>query len=394
MEYALPVPEAPDLKDVKNFRLVGTSVADVDLEPITSGRQQYSLDLKLPDMLYAVVRRCPHGDGQPASFDASEASKIPGVVDFHMLRNSDHGGRIILPNCPNFVSGVAVLATSTWAAMQGAEKLSVEWQMPDARDDSDGLMQRCKQALDSEAEIVRRDGDADFGDQQHGIDVTYSLPFLAHVPMEPMNCTAHVIGDRAEVWAPTQNPPMAAEAVAKVLDIPQKNVTINVMPGARYWEIWDKTAFGMTGWTHRPLGVMVLNLGYRSGVPWNESRYANPEFDKALDEAGGTPVDNAEAADDGVQPTLERDVRFTDAGWAAGFDMQGGRTGRDGSVGLFGSTASLPRRRPTNSATLSPSPSPRRTKGSARSRSFPFPVSKGEVAKAKGCKEIKYYLIL
>jgi isoquinoline 1-oxidoreductase beta subunit len=237
---ALPVPEAPDLKNAQNFRLVGTSVADIDLEPITSGQQQYSLDLKLPDMLYAVVRRCPHGDGQPASFDASDASKVPGVVDFHALRNSDHGGRIILPNCPNFVSGVAVLATSTWAAMQAAEKLSVEWQMPDARDDSDELMQRFEQALDNEAEIVRSDGDADFGDQHHGIDVTYRLPFLAHVPMEPMNCTAHVRGDRAEVWAPTQNPPMAAEAVAKVLEIPQENVTINVMRsggafGRRYY---------------------------------------------------------------------------------------------------------------------------------------------------------------
>ncbi len=63
------------------------------------------------------------------------------------------------------------------------------------------------------------------------------------------------------------------------------DVNINVMPGAQYWEVWDKTPFGMTGWTHRPLGVMVLNLGYRSGVPWNESKYNNPEFDKALDEA-------------------------------------------------------------------------------------------------------------
>ena len=237
---ALPVPEAPDLKDVQDFRLVGTSVADVDLEPITSGQQEYSLDLKLPDMLYAVVRRCPHGDGQPISFDAGDAKTVPGVVDFHVLRNIDHGGRIILPNCPNFVSGVAVLATSTWAAMQGAEALNVEWQMPKSRDDSDELMQRFEQALDTEAEIVRSDGDAAFGDQENGIDVTYRLPFLAHMQMEPMNCTAHVRGDRAEVWAPTQNPPMAAEAVAKVLEIPQENVTIHVMRsgggfGRRYY---------------------------------------------------------------------------------------------------------------------------------------------------------------
>ncbi len=237
---ALPVPDAPDLKNVKDFRLIGTSVADVDLDAINSGRQHYSLDLKLPDMLYAVVRRCPHGDGQPVSFDASDARTITGVVDFHVLRNTDHGGRIILPNCPNFVSGVAVLATSTWAAMQGAEKLKVEWQMPDSRDDSDELMHRFEQALDAEAEIVRQDGDAAFGDLENSIDLNYRLPFLAHMPMEPMNCTAHVSGNRAEVWAPTQNPPMAAEAVAKVLEIPQENITINVMRaggafGRRYY---------------------------------------------------------------------------------------------------------------------------------------------------------------
>jgi ABC-type transport system substrate-binding protein len=62
-------------------------------------------------------------------------------------------------------------------------------------------------------------------------------------------------------------------------------VKINIMPGSQYWDNWTKVPFGMTGWTHRPLGVMVLNLGYRSGVPWNESKYSNPEFDKALDEA-------------------------------------------------------------------------------------------------------------
>lgn len=63
------------------------------------------------------------------------------------------------------------------------------------------------------------------------------------------------------------------------------NISLNVMPSSKYWEVWDKTPFGLTEWTHRPLGTMVLSLGYRSGVPWNETAYANPEFDAALDEA-------------------------------------------------------------------------------------------------------------
>jgi len=234
----LPVPEDPPLKSEDEFGLVGTSVPDVDVWPMLTGSQEYSSDLRLPNMLYAVVRRCPHGDGQPVSFDATAAKNVQGVVDFHVLRNVDHGGRIILPNCPNFVSGVAVLATNTWAALEGARKLEVEWQMPEERDDIDALMQAFERSLDGESLVVRQDGD-DI-DSDADIDVVYRLPFLAHVPMEPMNCTARVKGDTAEVWAPTQNPPMAAEAVAKVLGIPQENVTIHVMRsggafGRRYY---------------------------------------------------------------------------------------------------------------------------------------------------------------
>ncbi|MCP5151137.1 MAG: ABC transporter substrate-binding protein [Ectothiorhodospiraceae bacterium] len=80
----------------------------------------------------------------------------------------------------------------------------------------------------------------------------------------------------------------AVQAMVEMWKAAGIDVKINVMPGSQYWEVWDKTPFGMTGWTHRPLGTMVLNLGYRSGVPWNESNYSNPEFDAALDDAGAT----------------------------------------------------------------------------------------------------------
>jgi peptide/nickel transport system substrate-binding protein len=93
-------------------------------------------------------------------------------------------------------------------------------------------------------------------------------------------------------------------------------VTINVMPGAQYWEVWDKTPFGFTGWTHRPLGVMVLDLGYRSGVPWNESKYNNPAFDKALDEAGGVlDVDERRKKMEKVEKILQDDAVIVQPLW-------------------------------------------------------------------------------
>jgi peptide/nickel transport system substrate-binding protein len=98
------------------------------------------------------------------------------------------------------------------------------------------------------------------------------------------------------------------------------DVTINVLPGSQYWEVWDKTPFGMTGWTHRPLGVMVLNLGYRSGVPWNESRYSNPEFDAALDDAGATlEVEARRAKMEKVEMILQDDAVIVQPLWRSVF---------------------------------------------------------------------------
>lgn len=65
-------------------------------------------------------------------------------------------------------------------------------------------------------------------------------------------------------------------------------IDINVMPSAQYWEVWTTAPFSLTSWTHRPLGIMVLSVAYRAGVPWNETGYNNPDFEKALDEAEST----------------------------------------------------------------------------------------------------------
>lgn len=227
----LPVPEEPSLKPIGEFQLVGTSIDDVDLVAIVDGSQEFSLDFTAPDMLYAVVRRSPWSDGQPVSFDATETMQIDGVVRCEMLRNDQHGGRIVLPNSPNFVSGVAVLADSTWAAMQGARRLKVEWEQPDPLPDSAKLMAEFRAALDTPGETIRDDGDTDdaLANAAASVDVTYELPFLAHMQMEPMNCTVDASKANIVVWAPTQNPGLLAETLGTVLKVEPATITVHVL---------------------------------------------------------------------------------------------------------------------------------------------------------------------
>ncbi len=108
----------------------------------------------------------------------------------------------------------------------------------------------------------------------------------------------------------------AAEGMREQLAPAGINLTLNVMPGAQYWDIWTKTPFGLTTWTPRPLGVMVLNLAYRSGVPWNESGYANPTFDAMIDEASSLlDVEARRAVMQKVEAYLQDEAVFIQPLW-------------------------------------------------------------------------------
>jgi len=259
----LPLPGDLALKPSKDFRVIGRSFSDVDLPAILKGGPLYSLDLKLPGMLYAVVRRSPVSDGQVASFKDSAARAVPGVRAVHALSNEQHGGRIIQPNSPNFVSGVAVLADDTWAALQGARALDVQWRNPPSLDDTESLYARFHAGLDAEAVEVRRDGDPESllvagGDVFEQI---YQVPLLAHAPMEPMNCTAQYADGRIELWAPTQNPGDLAQAVAMALAIDLAAVTVHVLRsggafGRRYYSDFAVDAALLARQAGRPVKVV------------------------------------------------------------------------------------------------------------------------------------------
>lgn len=113
----------------------------------------------------------------------------------------------------------------------------------------------------------------------------------------------------------------AVQAMKQQLAPAGINMELNPMPGSSYWDVWDKTPMGFTSWTHRPLGVMVLDLAYRTGVPWNESHYSNPEFDKALDDAGATlDVNERRKKMAKVQGILQNDAIMVQPLWRAVFE--------------------------------------------------------------------------
>lgn len=259
----LPLPEDAPLKPPADFRIIGTSRSDVDLPDILTGKPLFSLDLKLPGMLVAVVRRSPVSDGQVASFNAEAAQAVRGVRAVHALSNEQHGGRVILPNSPNFVSGVAVLADHTWAALEGARALQVQWRNPPELEATDELFARFQAGLEAEPVQVRRDGDPEalLDGVEDRFEQVYQVPLLAHAPMEPMNCTARYEAGRVELWAPTQNPGGLAEAVAKALGVETSSVTVHVIRsggafGRRYYSDFAIDAALLARQAGRPVKVV------------------------------------------------------------------------------------------------------------------------------------------
>lgn len=200
----LPVPDKASvtLKNKADFTIVGKATKRVDNKDVATGKAKFGLDHKLVGKKVATIAR-PHAfGGKAASFDDSEAMKVPGVVKVMQVG-----------------TGVAVVAESTWAALKGRAALKVTWdEGPHATLSSDEIRNRFKAAVVA------------FPDMPAGktLEAVYELPYLSHACMEPMNCTVEVQGDSAEVWIPTQSPEGARGTVARVLGIEASNIKVNV----------------------------------------------------------------------------------------------------------------------------------------------------------------------
>ena len=217
-----PDPEKVPLKDASKFEVIGHSTLRVDIPAKVNGSAQFGLDVRVPEMMFAVVARCPTFGGKAAKFDASKAKAMPGVHDVF---------EIPALGADKFTAGgIAVVADSTWTAMKAREALDITWDHGAAvSESSDGMKEALRSAAQKPGKRVRNDGDVDaaLGNGAKKIEAVYELPLLAHATMEPMNITVHARGAEAEVWAPTQSPDWVQGTVASVLGIEAPKVVVH-----------------------------------------------------------------------------------------------------------------------------------------------------------------------
>ena len=227
---ALPVPQTASLKHPKEFRLIGTRWPSRDAPAIVEGSIRFGLDTRVPGMLFAAIARSPTFGGTAQRVVSGAALAVPGV---RRIVQIDADALPEFPeNSPKPANGVAVVAESTWSALQGRRALEVTWQAgPPSAESSVELRAQCVALAQQPPERVKRqDGDPDaaLARATQALEAVYELPFLAHAPMEPMNCTADVRTDSCEVWAPSQDPEGARDVVALVTGLQKSVITLHV----------------------------------------------------------------------------------------------------------------------------------------------------------------------
>lgn len=209
----LPVPQDPPLKDPKDFELIGKPLPRKDTRAKITGQAVFGCDVRLPGMLYAVVARPEVFGARLASFDPEKALKVEGVVKVFPIS-----------------SGVAVVARDTWAALKGRAALSVRWEGGEASFSSPKLIQEMAELAAKEGKVAAAHGEfaSAWASAPKKVEATFTLPFLAHAPMEPQNATAWFHEGILEVWAPTQVPMPAREEAARAAGLPVEKVKLYV----------------------------------------------------------------------------------------------------------------------------------------------------------------------
>ncbi|HUD25686.1 MAG TPA: molybdopterin cofactor-binding domain-containing protein [Burkholderiaceae bacterium] len=208
----LTPPPEPPLKPVTEFKLIGKPLKRLDTPEKVNGKVIYGIDVMPPGVKFAAIAACPVFGGKVGHVDDNKAKAIAGVRQVVVLDDL-----------------VAVVGDHTWAALSGLKALDIAWnEGPNAGVSSDDVWKQIRAASEKEGVVAKSVGDAAKGLTKGDLlEAAYELPFLAHAPMEPMNCTVHLKRDACEVWVGSQVLARAQAVAAKVCGLPLEKVTVH-----------------------------------------------------------------------------------------------------------------------------------------------------------------------
>ena len=223
----LPLPEtAPALKPMDEYRIVGKPRQNQEVRDIITGKAQFGSDINMPGMRYAVILRSPVLNATVVSVDDTAAKAVKGVLDVFPIEGP-------APGAPYHIlaHGVAVVASSTWAAIKGRKALKVEWsESPSRNDSSEKFWRENTEMLSGQGQVVHDQGDfpAALATASKVVWHRYEVPFVSHAPLEPQNCYAWVQGDKAHVIAPTQSPSGSSRSANGVTGIERLDIKVEM----------------------------------------------------------------------------------------------------------------------------------------------------------------------
>ncbi len=223
----MEVPEEIELKDPKDFTIIGTDRKNVDGPKIVTGQPLFGMDIQREGMLVAAIAHPPAFGMKLKSFDASAAKGMSGIKDVIQINTLPADKQWSDVNA--FTDLVAVVGNSTWEVMQAKKALNIEWEAADKLESSaDHEASLAKLVSQSAKEPSRKDGNPSkaFNEAAKVIERTYNAPFLAHNTMEPMNFFANVTADKVELEGPIQTPEWARKSIASLLDVTEDKISI------------------------------------------------------------------------------------------------------------------------------------------------------------------------
>lgn len=209
----LEPPASVTLKDPERWSILGKPTRRLDTPAKSNGSAIFGTDVRVPGMLFGMVMACPVLGGRLVRVDSAPALAVPGV-------------RAVVPT----ERAAIVVADTTWNARKGLSRLAPEWdEGPLLTLDSAQIRERLRRGLDADAALAHAEGDvsAVFGGAERVHEAVFEVPFLAHATMEPMNATAHVRGDSADVWVPTQSRTSTRDEVAAMLGLAPERVRVH-----------------------------------------------------------------------------------------------------------------------------------------------------------------------